>query len=133
MTREYNSQPDAPASGQDRFVSHRDLAHRLQDELAFLAHLAQQIQFALGTALCDMTTIPADVQRNLQAIDLLYQTLTELSSVMDYLANHVSDGEIPAASLNRVIRLQHLAENLLDGHDRQARVAEDASGSISWL
>lgn len=132
MTREHKIQPDAATPGQESHVSHRDLAHRLQEELEFLAHLAQQIQFALGSALSEITAIPPDVHRNLQAIDLLYQTLAELSSVMGYLANHVSDGEIPAASLNRVIRLQHLAENLLKGQDRQARATND-NGSISWL
>ncbi|MFT6605397.1 MAG: hypothetical protein ACJA2X_000573 [Halocynthiibacter sp.] len=109
------------------------LSRRIQDELLSLVILAAEVQVALGPTLAEAQSLSPSVQRSLQAIDRLHQTLDDLGRVMGHLTHQIPDGTIDVDPLSRVIRLRHLAHKLFDDVDAPFALSEDDSGDIAWF
>ena len=109
------------------------LSARIQDELLALVVLSAEVQVALGPALCEANALSPRVQRSLQAIDRLHQTLDDLGRVMGHLAHHSNTETIDLNPLSRVIRLRHLAHKLFDDVDAPFALSEDDAGDIAWF
>ncbi|MGH1329375.1 MAG: hypothetical protein ACRBBK_00700 [Paracoccaceae bacterium] len=109
------------------------LSRRIQDELLSLVILAAEVQIALGPTLAEAQSLSPSVQRSLQAIDRLHQTLDDLGRVMGHLTQQIPEGSIDVDPLSRVIRLRHLAHKLFDDVDAPFALSEDDSGDIAWF
>ncbi|EKE72674.1 MULTISPECIES: hypothetical protein [Roseobacteraceae] len=109
------------------------LNKRIQDEMVALVILAAEVQIALGPTLAEAKTLSPAVQRSLQAIDRLHQTLDDLQRVMGHLASANGDQAVKIEPLSDVIRLRHLAHKLFDNIDAPFALSEDDSGEIAWF
>lgn len=109
------------------------LNKRIQDEMMALVILAAEVQIALGPTLAEAITLSPAVQRSLQAIDRLHQTLDDLQRVMGYLSSAQGGDSVRVDSLSKVIRLRHLAHKLFDNIDAPFALSENDSGEISWF
>lgn len=129
-----NSQPASLATqGDDPSIKVSVLSRRIQDELLSLVILAAEVQVALGPTLAEASSLSPSVQRSLQAIDRLHQTLDDLSRVMGHLTHQMPEGSIDVDPLSRIIRLRHLAHKLFDDVDAPFALSEDDSGDIAWF
>jgi len=109
------------------------LNKRIQDEMVALVILAAEVQIALGPTLAEAKTLSPAVQRSLQAIDRLHQTLDDLQRVMGHLASANGEQAVKIEPLSDVIRLRHLAHKLFDNIDAPFALSEDDSGEIAWF
>lgn len=109
------------------------LHNRLQDEILSLVVLASEVQIALGPTIAETKNLSPSVQRSLQAIDRLHQTLDDIQRVMGHLANCEGDNKVSVAPLSSAIKLRHLAHKLFDNIDAPFALTEDDSGDISWF
>lgn len=109
------------------------LYKRIQDEMVSLVILASEVQIALGPTLAEAKSLSPAVQRSLQAIDRLHQTLDDLQRVMGHLACQAETEMVQIDPLSEVIRLRHLAHKLFDNIDAPFALSEDDSGEISWF
>lgn len=109
------------------------LCRRIQDELLSLTVLAAEVQVAIGPALASDAQLSPAVQRSLQAVDRLHQTLDDLARVSGHLASETRNAPVPVDPLSRVIRLRHLAHKLFDDVDAPFALSEDDSGDIAWF
>lgn len=116
-----------------RIISRQTLNKRMQDEIVALVMLAAEVQIALGPALEAAPSLSPSVQRSLQALDRLHQTLDDIQRVVGYIANSQDPEEIQVAPLSKVIKLRHLAHKLFDNIDAPFALSEDDSGEISWF
>jgi hypothetical protein len=111
----------------------KTLNKRIQDEMVTLVILAAEVQIALGPTLAEARSLSPAVQRSLQAIDRLHQTLDDLQRVMGHLAGQTDQELVEINSLSEVIRLRHLAHKLFDNIDAPFALSEDDSGEIAWF
>lgn len=110
------------------------LNKRMQDEMVSLVMLAAEVQIALGPTLAESKSLSPAVQRSLQAIDRLHQTLDDLQRVVGFLSTKEEmANEVEIAPLSNVIRLRHLAHKLFDNVDAPFALSEHDSGEISWF
>ena len=109
------------------------LAKRIQDEMVALAILSAEVQIALGPTLAEVSSLSPAVQRSLQAIDRLHQTLDDLQRVMGHLSSNKDEQLIAVDPLSKVIKLRHLAHKLFDNIDAPFALSEDDSGEIAWF
>lgn len=109
------------------------LNKRIQDEMVALVMLAAEVQIALGPTLAEAKALSPAVQRSLQAIDRLHQTLDDLQRVMGHLSQQTEQDAVPIDPLSEVIRLRHLAHKLFDNIDAPFALSEDDSGEIAWF
>ncbi|WP_460273456.1 hypothetical protein [Celeribacter sp. ULVN23_4] len=109
------------------------LNKRIQDEMVGLVILAAEVQIALGPTLAETKSLSPAVQRSLQAIDRLHQTLDDLQRVMGHLAEQTEQEIVEITPLSEVIRLRHLAHKLFDNIDAPFALSEDDSGEIAWF
>lgn len=109
------------------------LNKRIQDEMVGLVILAAEVQIALGPTLAETKNLSPAVQRSLQAIDRLHQTLDDLQRVMGHLAEQTEQEIVEITPLSEVIRLRHLAHKLFDNIDAPFALSEDDSGEIAWF
>jgi hypothetical protein len=109
------------------------LHRRIQDELMALVILAAEVQIALGPTISEAKSLSPSVQRSLQAIDRLHQTLDDLQRIMGHLSNLDTRGDIAVNPLSKAIRLRHLAHKLFDDVDTPFALTEDDSGDIAWF
>jgi hypothetical protein len=114
-------------------ISNEILHKRIQDEVMALVVLAAEVQIALGPTIADATSLSPSVQRSLQAIDRLHQTLDDLQRVMGYLSKVGPNERVAIAPLSKTIRLRHLVHKLFDNIDAPFALSEDDSGDISWF
>lgn len=114
-------------------ISGEILHKRIQDELMALVILAAEVQIALGPTLSEAKSLSPSVQRSLQAIDRLHQTLDDLQRIMGHLSNLDASGAIAVAPLSKAIRLRHLAHKLFDNVDSPFALTEEDSGDIAWF
>ena len=114
-------------------ISNEILQKRIQDELMALVILAAEVQIALGPTISEATSLSPSVQRSLQAIDRLHQTLDDLQRIMGHLSKMNAEGDIAIAPLSKTIRLRHLAHKLFDNVDTPFALTEDDSGDIAWF
>ncbi|MBW6417529.1 hypothetical protein [Celeribacter sp. PS-C1] len=98
-----------------------------------LVILAAEVQIALGPTLAEAKSLSPAVQRSLQAIDRLHQTIDDLQRVMGHLAKQSEAATVQIAPLSEVIRLRHLAHKLFDNIDAPFALSEDDSGEIAWF
>lgn len=124
------SKPDTSPEGT---ISNEILQKRIQDELMALVILAAEVQIALGPTISEATSLSPSVQRSLQAIDRLHQTLDDLQRIMGHLSKMNAEGDIAIAPLSKTIRLRHLAHKLFDNVDTPFALTEDDSGDIAWF
>lgn len=122
------SDTNAPA-----VISLGTLNKRIQDEMVALVILAAEVQIALGPTLAEAKSLSPAVQRSLQAIDRLHQTIDDLQRVMGHLAKQSEAATVQIAPLSEVIRLRHLAHKLFDNIDAPFALSEDDSGEIAWF
>ncbi|MEG3660388.1 hypothetical protein [Celeribacter halophilus] len=125
-------QPDNDAKGQ-AVISLDTLNKRIQDEMIALVMLAAEVQIALGPALTEAKSLSPAVQRSLQALDRLHQTLDDLQRVLGHLATQSGSSTVPIKPLDEVIRLRHLAHKLFDNIDAPFALSEDDSGDVAWF
>ncbi|WP_417255899.1 hypothetical protein [Celeribacter halophilus] len=125
-------QPDNDAKGQ-AVISLDTLNKRIQDEMIALVMLAAEVQIALGPALTEAKSLSPAVQRSLQALDRLHQTLDDLQRVLGHLATQSGNSTVPIKPLDEVIRLRHLAHKLFDNIDAPFALSEDESGDVAWF
>ncbi|PTQ71984.1 hypothetical protein [Celeribacter persicus] len=111
----------------------KTLNKRIQDEMVTLVILTAEVQIALGPTLAEARSLSPAVQRSLQAIDRLHQTLDDLQRVMGHLAGQTDQELVEINSLSEVIRLRHLAHKLFDNIDAPFALSEDDSGEIAWF
>ncbi|WP_321363976.1 hypothetical protein [uncultured Celeribacter sp.] len=109
------------------------LNKRIQDEMVALVILAAEVQIALGPTLAEAKSLSPAVQRSLQAIDRLHQTIDDLQRVMGHLAAQSENASVQIDPLSEVIRLRHLAHKLFDNIDAPFALSEDDSGEIAWF
>ncbi|WP_417267424.1 hypothetical protein [Celeribacter baekdonensis] len=109
------------------------LNKRIQDEMIALVILSAEVQIALGPTLAEAKSLSPAVQRSLQAIDRLHQTLDDLQRVMGHLSSANGDHSVDIDPLSEVIRLRHLAHKLFDNIDAPFALSEDDSGEIAWF
>ncbi|WP_417263162.1 hypothetical protein [Celeribacter sp.] len=109
------------------------LNKRIQDEMVALVILAAEVQIALGPTLAEAKSLSPAVQRSLQAIDRLHQTIDDLQRVMGHLAAQAESATVQIDPLSEVIRLRHLAHKLFDNIDAPFALSEDDSGEIAWF
>ena len=109
------------------------LNKRMQDEMVALVILAAEVQIALGPTLAETQSLSPAVQRSLQALDRLHQTLDDLQRVVGFLASQEGASEIKIDPLSEVMKLRHLAHKLFDNVDAPFALSEDDSGEISWF
>ncbi|NIY78866.1 MAG: hypothetical protein HWE33_10095 [Rhodobacteraceae bacterium] len=109
------------------------LNKRIQDEMVALVILAAEVQIALGPTLAEAKSLSPAVQRSLQAIDRLHQTIDDLQRVMGHLAAQAETATVQIDPLSEVIRLRHLAHKLFDNIDAPFALSEDDSGEIAWF
>lgn len=114
-------------------ISLNTLNKRIQDEMLVLVMLAAEVQIALGPTLSEAKNLSPAVQRSLQAIDRLHQTIDDLQRVMGHLATQCDDKYVRIAPLSDVIRLRHLSHKLFDNIDAPFALSEDDSGEIAWF
>ncbi|MFT6652117.1 MAG: hypothetical protein ACJAX2_001977 [Celeribacter sp.] len=114
-------------------ISSEVLHKRIQDEIMALVILAAEVQIALGPTISDATSLSPSVQRSLQAIDRLHQTLDDLQKIMGHLSKMNCTNDIAIAPLSETIRLRHLAHKLFDNVDTPFALTEDDSGDIAWF
>ncbi|MBU2935007.1 MULTISPECIES: hypothetical protein [Pacificibacter] len=114
-------------------ISGETLHKRIQDELMALVILAAEVQIALGPTLSEAKSLSPSVQRSLQAIDRLHQTLDDLQRIMGHLSNLDANSRIAVAPLSKAIRLRHLAHKLFDNVDSPFALTEEDSGDIAWF
>ncbi|MEM5477354.1 hypothetical protein [Pacificibacter sp. AS14] len=114
-------------------ISNEILHKRIQDELMALVILAAEVQIALGPTISEAKSLSPAVQRSLQAIDRLHQTLDDLQRIMGHLSNLDATGSIAVEPLSKTIRLRHLAHKLFDNVDTPFALTEDDSGDIAWF
>ncbi|AJE46895.1 hypothetical protein [Celeribacter indicus] len=100
--------------------------------MTVLVALAADVQTALGPTLAAAGSLPPAVQRSLQALDRLHQTLDDLQRVMDHLAKE-NGSDIAIAPLRDVIRLRHLSQKLFDDIDAPFALSEEEAGEIAWF
>ncbi|ATG47061.1 hypothetical protein CEW89_05415 [Celeribacter ethanolicus] len=98
-----------------------------------LVILAAEVQIALGPTLAEAKSLSPAVQRSLQAIDRLHQTLDDLQRVMGHLSGQAEQELVEINPLSEVIRLRHLAHKLFDNIDAPFALSEDDSGEIAWF
>ncbi|WP_066704883.1 hypothetical protein [Celeribacter ethanolicus] len=111
----------------------KTLNKRIQDEMVTLVILAAEVQIALGPTLAEAKSLSPAVQRSLQAIDRLHQTLDDLQRVMGHLSGQAEQELVEIYPLSEVIRLRHLAHKLFDNIDAPFALSEDDSGEIAWF
>ncbi|TNE64703.1 MAG: hypothetical protein EP336_14505 [Rhodobacteraceae bacterium] len=111
----------------------KTLNKRIQDEMVTLVILAAEVQIALGPTLAEAKSLSPAVQRSLQAIDRLHQTLDDLQRVMGHLSGQAEQELVEINPLSEVIRLRHLAHKLFDNIDAPFALSEDDSGEIAWF
>lgn len=109
------------------------LSKRIQDELVALTILAAEVQIALGPTLLEARNLSPSVQRSLQAVDRLQQTLDDLQRVMGHISAQESNTTFPISPLSNTIRLRHLSHKLFDNIDAPFALSESDSGEISWF
>lgn len=114
-------------------ISSEVLHKRIQDEIMALVILAAEVQIALGPTISDATSLSPSVQRSLQAIDRLHQTLDDLQKIMGHLSKMNCTNDIAITPLSETIRLRHLAHKLFDNVDTPFALTEDDSGDIAWF
>ena len=115
------------------FIPLTTLVQRIQDEIIALTMLSAEVQIALGPALAATATLPTSVQRSLQAIDRLHQTLDDLQRVMGHISANGSNDEIDTSALSELINLRHLAHKLFDNVDTPFALSADESGEVAWF
>ncbi|WP_417258915.1 hypothetical protein [Celeribacter sp.] len=106
---------------------------RLQDEMLALTMLAAEVQIALGATLKNVQNLSPSVQRSMQAIDRLQQTLEDLQSVMAQLSIQNGSSTIDITPIKDSIQLRHLAHKLFDDIDTPFTLSEEESGTVSWF
>ncbi|RPE71723.1 hypothetical protein EDD53_0849 [Pacificibacter maritimus] len=109
------------------------LHNRIQDELMALVILATEVQIALGPTISEAKALSPAVQRSLQAIDRLHQTLDDLQRIMGHMSKIENTQSIEIAPLSEAIKLRHLAHKLFDNVDAPFALTEDSSGDIAWF
>jgi hypothetical protein len=117
----------------DIIISNETLHKRIQDEIMALVVLAAEVQIGLGPTISEATSLSPAVQRSLQAIDRLHQTLDDLQRIMGHLSKVSGSKNIAIAPLSKAIRLRHLAHKLFDNVDTPFALSEDDSGDIAWF
>ncbi|SLN64838.1 hypothetical protein AQS8620_02976 [Aquimixticola soesokkakensis] len=120
-------------SFEEQTIDYPLLNRRIQDEIMALVILAAEVQIALGPTLAEARSLSPAVQRSLQAIDRLQQTLDDLQRVMGFMAAQSPHAGIKIEPLSHVIKLRHLAHKLFDDVDTPFALAEDDSGDIAWF
>lgn len=116
-----------------RQIATQTLNKRMQDEMVSLVILAAEVQIALGATVATAESLSPSVQRSLQAIDRLQQTLDDLQRVIGYLASYPVEQHVAIEPLSEVMKLRHLAHKLFDNVDAPFALSEDDSGEISWF
>lgn len=106
---------------------------RLQDEMLALTMLAAEIQIALGATLKNVENLSPSVQRSIQAVDRLQQTLEDLQGVMSQLSKQDKGTMIEISAIRESIRLRHLAHKLFDNIDAPFTLCEEDSGTVAWF
>ncbi|ALI54612.1 hypothetical protein [Celeribacter marinus] len=106
---------------------------RLQDEMLALTMLAAEVQIALGATLKNVQNLSPSVQRSMQAVDRLQQTLEDLQGVMAQLARQNTGSTVDISPLKESIRLRHLAHKLFDDIDAPFTLSEEDSGNVAWF
>jgi hypothetical protein len=124
---------DSSPHGETVSIPLSTLHNRLQDEVMSLVVLSAEVQIALGPTISESKSLSPSVQRSLQAIDRLHQTLDDLQRVMGHLSNCEGNSKVDIAPLSTTIRLRHLAHKLFDNIDAPFALSEDESGDISWF
>ncbi|WP_417269723.1 hypothetical protein [Celeribacter sp.] len=109
------------------------LHSRLQDEMFALTMLAAEVQIALGATLKNVQNLSPSVQRSMQALDRLQQTLEDLQSVMAQLSIQNGSSTIDITPIKDSIQLRHLAHKLFDDIDTPFTLSEEESGTVSWF
>jgi hypothetical protein len=122
-----------PEMSHEVTISGEILHKRIQDELMALVILAAEVQIALGPTISEAKSLSPSVQRSLQAIDRLHQTLDDLQRIMGHLSNLDASGAIAVDPLSKAIRLRHLSHKLFDDVDSPFALTEDDSGDIAWF
>lgn len=125
--------PQESGTNAPAVISLGTLNKRIQDEMVALVILAAEVQIALGPTLAEAKSLSPAVQRSLQAIDRLHQTIDDLQRVMGHLAKQSEAATVQIAPLSEVIRLRHLAHKLFDNIDAPFALSEDDSGEIAWF
>ncbi|WP_157779765.1 hypothetical protein [Celeribacter ethanolicus] len=121
------------SSSEPASIPLKTLNKRIQDEMVTLVILAAEVQIALGPTLAEAKSLSPAVQRSLQAIDRLHQTLDDLQRVMGHLSGQAEQELVEINPLSEVIRLRHLAHKLFDNIDAPFALSEDDSGEIAWF
>ncbi|WP_434286931.1 hypothetical protein [Celeribacter sp. SCSIO 80788] len=121
------------SSNESASIPLKTLNKRIQDEMVTLVILAAEVQIALGPTLAEAKSLSPAVQRSLQAIDRLHQTLDDLQRVMGHLSGQAEQELVEINPLSEVIRLRHLAHKLFDNIDAPFALSEDDSGEIAWF
>ncbi|WP_417243687.1 hypothetical protein [Celeribacter sp.] len=125
---------DMNRTGQnDTAMALSTLHARLQDEMLALTMLAAEVQIALGATLKNVQNLSPSVQRSMQAVDRLQQTLEDLQGVMAQLAKQNTGSTIDISPLKDSIRLRHLAHKLFDDIDAPFTLCEEDSGTVAWF
>jgi hypothetical protein len=114
-------------------ISNGTLHKRIQDEVMALVILAAEVQIALGPTISNATSLSPSVQRSLQSIDRLHQTLDDLQRIMGHLSKVAPKEKVVIVPLTKTIKLRHLVHKLCDNIDSPFALAEEDSGDISWF
>lgn len=127
------SKSNSNLNANDELMQASTLHARLQDEMLSLTMLAAEVQIALGATLKNVENLSPSVQRSIQAVDRLQQTLEDLQNVMSQLAAQNAGAVVSIGPIRDCIRLRHLAHKLFDNIDAPFTLSEEDSGTVAWF